>query len=55
MKFFTNLGDDDDPTAIANINAKDSDEWYDLNGRKLAGKPSMKGIYVNGGRKVTVK
>ena len=55
VKFFTNLGDDDDPTAIVNINAKDSDEWYDLNGRKLAGKPSMKGIYVNGGRKVTVK
>ena len=55
VKFFTNLGDDDDPTAIANINAKDSGDWYDLNGRKLAGKPSMKGIYVNGGRKVTVK
>ncbi len=30
-------------------------EWYDLGGRKLAGKPSMKGIYVNGGRKISIK
>ena len=30
-------------------------EWYDLGGRKLAGKPSMRGIYVNGGRKISIK
>ncbi|MBR4130423.1 MAG: choice-of-anchor J domain-containing protein [Bacteroidaceae bacterium] len=54
-QFVMNFGDED-PTAIANISsAKESSEWYDLNGRKLAGKPSMKGIYVNGGRKVTIK
>ena len=55
VKFYTNL-DDEDPTGIANVsNAKDSGDWYDLSGRKLASKPVQKGIYVNGGRKVTVK
>ena len=53
-QFNTNLGDED-PTSIADINVVDNSDWYDLSGRKLAGKPSMKGIYVNGGRKVTVK
>jgi len=30
-------------------------EWYDLSGRKLDGKPTKKGIYVNKGHKVIVK
>ena len=30
-------------------------EWYDLQGRKLDGKPTAKGIYVNNGRKVVIK
>ena len=55
VKFFTNL-DDEDPTGIADLNETKADgNWYDLSGRKLAGKPGLKGIYVNGGRKVTVK
>ena len=29
--------------------------WYDLNGRKLNGKPSQKGIYIKNGKKVIVK
>jgi len=29
--------------------------WYDLNGRKLQGMPTTKGIYMNNGRKVVVK
>ena len=33
----------------------DNDVWYTLDGRKLNGKPTQKGIYVNGGRKVVVK
>ena len=28
--------------------------WYDLNGRKLNGKPSQKGIYIKNGKKVVV-
>ena len=55
VKIFTNL-DDDDATGIANIEkAENTGDWYDISGRKLAGKPSVKGIYVNGGRKVTIK
>ncbi len=54
-QFVTNL-DGEDPTSIANIsNVKDNNEWYDLSGRKLAGKPNTKGIFVTGGRKVTIK
>ena len=30
------------------------DVWYDLNGRKVT-KPTMKGIYINGNRKVVIK
>ena len=33
----------------------DSRAWFDLNGRRLEGKPSEKGIYINGGRKVVIK
>ena len=33
----------------------DSNAWYDLNGRRLAGKPTTKGIYINGGHKVVIK
>ena len=29
--------------------------WYDLNGRKLNGKPAQKGIYIKNGKKVIVK
>ena len=32
-----------------------SQRWYTLDGRKLNGKPTQKGIYVNGGRKVVIK
>ena len=30
-------------------------EWFTLDGRKLDGKPTAKGIYVNNGRKVVIK
>ena len=30
----------------------DPNVWYDLNGRRLDGKPTQKGIYINGGHKV---
>jgi hypothetical protein len=28
--------------------------WYDLNGRKLNGKPAQKGIYIKNGKKIVV-
>ena len=43
-------------TGIDNLNVNDNEngEWYDLNGRKLNGKPAQKGIYIKNGRKVVV-
>ena len=32
-----------------------NDKWYDLNGRKLNGMPTTKGVYILNGRKVVVK
>ena len=32
-----------------------NDQWYDLSGRKLDGKPTRKGIYINNGKKVVIK
>ena len=32
-----------------------SGDWYDLNGRKLEGNPTKKGVYIQNGRKVVIK
>lgn len=32
-----------------------SDVWYTLDGQKLQGRPTTKGVYINGNRKVVVK
>ena len=51
--------DGDDTTAIsASLNDKGqmiNDKWYDLNGRRLNGKPTAKGVYINNGKKYVVK
>jgi hypothetical protein len=31
------------------------DAWYTLDGRRLTGKPTAKGLYINNGRKVVIK
>ena len=37
------------------VNSEDMNSvWYDLNGRKLQGKPSLKGVYIKNGKKVIV-
>ena len=33
----------------------DKDAWYSLDGRRIEGKPSKKGIYVNNGKKILIK
>lgn len=48
----------DSPTAIENVKfliPDDTEDWYDLNGIKLPGKPVRKGIYINNGKKVILK
>lgn len=29
--------------------------WYSLDGRRLSGKPAVRGIYINNGRKIVIK
>ena len=48
-------------TAIGEIDTKtgkmtfDSEAWYTLDGVRLSGKPTKKGLYINNGRKVVIK
>ena len=48
-------------TAIGTLDTKtgemtfDSEAWYTLDGVRLSGKPSSKGIYINNGKKVVIK
>lgn len=44
-------------TGIDNVNANldDNGTWYDLNGRRLQGKPTTQGVYILNGKKVVVK
>ena len=52
---------DELPTRIEKINESTSvkravdDAWYTINGQRLQGEPTTKGIYIRGGRKVLVK
>ena len=47
----------DETTKITNTNLTNltNGDWYDLNGRKLNGMPTKKGVYIMNGRKVVVK
>lgn len=48
-------------TAIGTLDTKtgelsfDSESWYTLDGVKLSGKPSTKGIYINNGKKIVIR
>ena len=48
-------------TAIGTLDTKtgevsfDSEAWYTLDGVRLSGKPTKKGIYINNGKKVVIK
>lgn len=54
-RYVFDLGEDD-PTGLQTTDAESADsDWYDLNGRKLAGKPSRRGIYIRNNKTVTVK
>ena len=49
-------GSNGDATEIGTISLIDeTSEWYSLDGRKLSSKPTKKGLYINGGKKVVIK
>ena len=39
----------------AKVDEKRIDKWYTLDGRRLSGKPTKKGLYINNGNKVVIK
>jgi len=55
------VGANGETTAIGTLDTKtgevtfDSEAWYTLDGIRLSGKPSTKGIYINNGKKVVIK
>ena len=56
-QFVLNFGDED--TGIVSVSKESGSEgvagaWFDLNGRRLSGKPTARGIYIHNGRKVVV-
>ena len=56
--FNIDFGDDEATGIISTTNYTNdtnSDAWFTLDGRRLSGKPSVKGVYVNNGRKVIIK
>lgn len=58
--FVLNLDDvvtsiQDAPFTIHNYSDAGADDWYDLQGRRLSGKPAQKGIYIHGGKAAVVK
>ena len=55
------MGDADIPDSTTGIKtmsdgrSKMEDVWHTIDGRKLQGKPTQKGVYINKGRKVVIK
>ncbi len=53
--FSINFGDSE-ATGIISAEANSSrSDWYTIDGRRLNGKPTRSGVYINGGRKVVIK
>ena len=46
----TNIGEIDTKTGDVTF-----DGWYTIDGVRLSGKPSSKGIYINNGKKIVIK
>ena len=61
--FVLNFGDgersDNNASGIITTNftnsTNSSNEWYTLDGRRLDGQPTAKGLYIHGGKKVAIK
>lgn len=50
------IGGSGDTTGIDSVTDDGAEgDWYDLSGRKLAGKPQTKGVYIHQGKKIVIK
>ena len=52
-----NFGEDEATRILTTnfTNDTNSDAWFTLDGRKLSGKPTQRGIYINNGKKTIIK
>ena len=49
---------DNTATGVYSVGVQPSEDehlWYNVNGQRLSGKPTMKGLFINNGKKITVK
>ena len=46
---------DDETTGISPVRVNADSYWYSIDGRRLTGKPTVKGTYINNGRKTIIK
>ena len=58
--FVLNFGDDEATGVVPIDNGQwimdnEADAWYTLDGRRLSGKPTQKGLYIHNGNKVAIK
>lgn len=59
--FVLDFGDGEEATGIDNLTVNsqqstlNSDTWYTLDGRRLSGQPTTKGIYIKDGKKLVIK
>ena len=58
--FVLNFGDDEATGVVPIDNGQwimdnEADAWYSLDGRRLSGKPTQKGLYIHNGNKVAIK
>ncbi len=52
------FGEDGGATLVNSVGVNSeqlADEWYSVDGRKLSGRPTAKGVYINNGKKTIVK
>ena len=55
------VGANGQTTAIGTLDTKtgemtfDSEAWYTLDGVRLSGKPTKKGLYINNGKKIVIR
>ena len=52
---FYGFGETTGINSVSDERTENADVWYSLDGRKIMGKPSEKGIYIKRGRKEVVR
>ena len=57
-EFVLNFGDGENVTGVnevIEVNEDNDNSWYTLSGTRLEGKPTQKGLYIHGNKKIVVK